>query len=153
MSTGNTKAVRDSETCWELDEEFMLYAATIPDPPKAGAATTVRLTHRSSCGPFDFAEFFVRVGNSAKSNAPRDSDSTTDWIQARLVEELVTVAEEEMHRSEAQEPFDDETLWIGTYEADLIFPVGQSSIEIKIVSQEPEMLGSFVLTDWEVTVG
>jgi len=64
MSRENRKVIRDSETFWQLDGESELYAVTIPDPPKVGTATTVRLTHSNSYGPFDKAEFFVRVGDS-----------------------------------------------------------------------------------------
>src|SRR6185312_9579903 len=114
---------------------------------------TVRLTHANSYGPLDDAEIFVRIGDPAKPTDQDDLDSATDWIQAHLVEELVTVDDEELLRSEAQEPFEDETPWEGTYEAELVIPAGRRSIEIKIVSQHPELLRSLVLADWEVTVG
>lgn len=152
MSTENRKAIRDSETFWQLDGESELYAVTIPDQPKASAATTVRLTHLNSYGPFDEAEFSVRVGDPDKPTDQDDLDSASDWIKAQLVEELVTVDGEEMLRSEALEPFEDETPWEGTYEAQLVFPAGRRSIEIKIVSEQPELLRSLVLADWEVTV-
>jgi hypothetical protein len=58
MSEKNRRVIRDSETFWQLDGESDLYAVIIPDPPKAGAATTVRLTHYNSYGPFDEAELF-----------------------------------------------------------------------------------------------
>ena len=138
MSTDNRKAIRDSETFWQLEGESELYAVTIPDPPKAGVASTVRLTHSNSYGPFDEAEFFVRVGDPDKPTDQDDLDSATDWIQARLVEELVTVDDEEMLRSEAHEPFEDETPWEGTYDAQLVIPAGRRSIEVKIVSLHPE---------------
>lgn len=143
MNTDNRKAIRDSDTFWQLEGESELYALTIPDPPKAGVPCTVRLTHSNSYGPFDEAELFVRVGAH---------DSATAWVQARLVEELVTVDDDEMLRSEADEPFDDETPWEGTYEAQLRIPAGRHVIEIKIVSQDPDLLASRVLADWVVTV-
>jgi hypothetical protein len=152
MSTQNRKAVRDSETFWQLDGESDLYAATIPNPPKAGAPTTVRITHSNSYSPFDDVEFFVRVGDPDKATAPQDLDSARDWVPARLVEELVNVDGEEMLRSEAEEPFEDETPWEGTYEAQLTIPAGRRSIEIKIVSGHPELLMSMVLSDWEMTI-
>jgi hypothetical protein len=152
MSAPKRKAVRDSETFWQLDGESDLYAATIPDPPKAGAATTVRLTHSNGYGPFDEAEFFVRLGDPDNPTGQEDLDSATDWTPARLVEELVTIGDEELLRSEAEEPFEDETPWEGTYEAQLEIPAGWRSIEIKIVSGQPELLRSLVLTGWEVTV-
>jgi hypothetical protein len=153
MSTDNRKVIRDSETFWQLEGESDLYAVTIPDPPKAGVASTVRLTHSNSYGPFDGAEFFVRVGEPDKPTDDDDLDSATDWIQARLVEELVTVDDEEMLRSEAHEPFEDETPWEGTYDAQLVIPAGRRSIEVKIVSQHPELIASRVLTGWDITVG
>ena len=151
MSTENRKVIRDSETFWQLDGESDLYAVTIPDPPKAGAPTTIRLTHSNSYGPFDEAELFVRVGDPDKPTAQEDLDSASDWVSARLVEELVSVDGEEILRSEAQEPFEDETPWEGTYDAQLTIPAGRRSIEIKIVSRHPELLRSVVLTGWEVS--
>src|SRR3954469_1728457 len=111
MSTENRKVIRDSETFWQLDGESELYAVTIPDQPKATAATTVRLTHSNSYGPFDEAEFFVRVGDPDEPTDQDDLDSESDWIKAHLVEELVTIDGEEMLRSEARKPFEDETPW------------------------------------------
>ena len=64
--------------------------------------------------------------------------------------ELVYVDGEEMLRSEAEEPFEDETPWDGTYDAQLVFPSGRCSIEIKIVSRQPEVMRSLVLADWEI---
>src|SRR4051812_42209919 len=111
MSTENRKVIRDSETFWQLDGESELYAVTIPDQPNAAAATAVRLTHSNSYGPIDEVEFFVRVGDPDKRTDEDDLDSESDWIKAHLVEELVTVDDEEMLRSEAHEPFEDETPW------------------------------------------
>jgi len=153
MSKENRKAIRDSETFWQLDGESELYAITIPAPPKADALTTVRLTHSNSYGPFDEAEFLVRVGDPQKPTDQDDLDSASDWTKAHLVEELVSVEGEEILRSEAQEPFEDETPWEGTYEAQLLIPSGRRSIEIKVVSQHPELLRSLVLSDWDITVG
>lgn len=153
MSTEDRKAIRDSDTNWQLDGESDLYAVTLPDPPKAGAPTTVRLTHSNSYGPFDEVEFFVRVGNPDKPTDQGDLDSGRDWVQAELVEELVTVGDEEILRSEADpESFEDETPWEGTYDAQLVIPAGRRSIEIKIISQRPELMRSLVLADWEVIV-
>jgi hypothetical protein len=130
-----------------------LYAVTSPNLPRAGVATTVRLTHSNSYGPFDDAEFFVRVGDPDKPTDQEDLDSATDWIQAHLVEELVTVDDEETLRSEAHEPFEEETPWAGTYDAQVVIPAGRRSIEIKIVSQHPKLLASRVLTGWDISVG
>jgi hypothetical protein len=153
MSTDNRKVIRDSETFWQLEGESDLYAVTIPDPPKAGVATTVRLTHSNSYGPFDDAVFFVRIGDPDKPTEHEDLDSATDWVQAHLVEELVTVEGEEVLRSEAHEPFEDETPWEGTYDAQLVIPAGRRSIEVKVVSRHPDLLASRVLTGWDISVG
>ena len=153
MKKPTRKAVRDSETFWELEGESELSAIIIPDPPRPGAATTVRLTHSNSYGPVDGVDIFVRVGDPDEPTDQDDLDSATDWAQARLVEELVTVGDEEMLRSEAEEPFEDETPWEGTYEATLTIPSGKHLIEIKVVSHNPELMHSMVVSDWEVSVG
>ncbi len=152
MSTENRKAVTDTENNWQLEGESDLCATTIPDPPTAGAPAIVRLTHSNSYGPFEEVEFFVRVGDPDQPTPEDDLDSRKDWIKARLVEELVVVEDQEMLRSEAEEPFEDETPWSGTYEAQLVLPRGRHSLEIKIVSPEPELLASRVLSDWTVNV-
>lgn len=146
------KAIRDSDTFWQLEGESDLYGITIPDPPHAGVPATVRLTHSNSYGPFDDVDIYVRVGDPVKPTEQDDLDSATDWIQAHLVEELVTVGDEEMLRSEAQEPFDGETPWDGTYDAQLAIPAGRHSIEVKIVSRHPELLHSMVLSGWDISV-
>ena len=153
MSTPTRKAVRDSEMWWQLEGESNLEAITIPDPPRSGIATTVRLTHSNSYCPFDVLVFLVRIGDPAKPTEQDDLDSATDWIPTRLVEELVTVDDEEMLRSEAEEPFEDEAPWEGTYEAPLVIPAGRHSIEIKIISHRPKLHHSMVLSGWEVSVG
>jgi hypothetical protein len=150
MSSRERKAVRDSETWWQLDGESELYAATIPDPPKGGARTTIRLTHSNGYGPFDAAEFLVRIGDPRQPTAQDDVEAHDDWVQADLIEELVNVDGEEMLRSEAEEPFEDETPWEGTYEAHLVLPRGECSIEVKILSEEPDLLRSIVLSDWNI---
>jgi hypothetical protein len=153
MSTENRKVIRDSETFWQLDGESDLHAITIPDPPKPGAATTVRLTHSNAYGPLDEADFFVRVGDPDEPTDEDDLDSASDWVQAQLVEELVSVDGKEMVRGEAEEPFEDETPWDGTYEAPLVIPAAPCSIEIKVVSRQPELLRSLVLTGWDLETG
>jgi hypothetical protein len=146
------KAVRDSDVFWQLDGESELSVATLPHPPNAKAPTLFRLTHSNTYGPFDEAEFFVRLGDLHQPAKPEDLDSARDWIKAELVEELVFVNDEEILRSEAEEPFEDETPWEGTYEARLQLPAGRQRLEIKIVSSHPELLRSMVLADWEVNV-
>lgn len=152
-SSRQWKAVEDSNINWQLEGESDLSAATIPHPPQAGVPTIVRLTHSNSYGPFDEAEFFVRIGDPDEPTDSEDLDSATDWEKAELIEELVFVDDEQMLRSEAEEPFEDETPWSGTYEAQLVFPAGRHLIEIKIVSGQPGLLASRVLADWEVSVG
>jgi hypothetical protein len=149
----NRKAVRNSENFWELEGESELHAAAIPDPPKGGVATCIRLTLSNSCGPVDGVDLFVRIGDPKKPTDQDDLDSAMDWINARLVEELVTVDGVEMLRSEAEEPFEEETPWEATYDANLVLSAGQCSIEIKVVSHQPELLRSVVLSDWHITVG
>jgi hypothetical protein len=153
MTESKRKVIRESETFWQLDGESMLNAIVIPDPPKPNTPATIRLTHSNVYGPFDDADFFVRVGDPANPTAQGDLNSKRDWIKAALVEELVVVDDEEMLRSEANEPFEDETPWDGTYEAQLSFPAGRRSIEIKIVSRQPELLRSLVLSGWVFSVG
>lgn len=152
MTRKNAKAVRDTENVWQLEGESDLAAITIPAPPVFGTPTVVRLTHSNSCGPFDEAEFFVRLGDPNHPTDESDLDSATDWIKAQLVEELVNVDGDEIFRSEAEEPFEDETPWDGTYEAQLIFQAGRRLVEIKIVSRRPKLIASRVLADWDVTV-
>src|SRR5436190_21402994 len=97
MSAKNSrKAVRDSENFWQLEGESEIHAATIPDPPKAGKPTTVRLTHSNSYGPFENADLFVRLGDPENPTEQDDLDSAKDWSKAKLVEELVFVDGEEM---------------------------------------------------------
>src|SRR5262245_11827402 len=133
MSNGDRKVIRESETFWELEAESELEAVTIPEPPKAGVATTVRLTHSNPYGPFDDVDLFVRIGDPENPTEQDDLDSASDWVQAQLVEELVYVDGDEMLRREAEEPFEDETPWDGTFDAQLVFPPGRCSIEIKII--------------------
>src|SRR5258707_582263 len=146
------KAVRDSDVFWQLDGESELAVETDPHPPNAKTPTVLRLTHSNSYGPFDEAEFFFRLGDLHQATKPDDLDSARDWVKAELVEELVFVDDEEVLRSEAEEPFEDETPWEGTYEARLQLPTGRQRHEIKIVSSHPELLRSTVLADWEVNV-
>ena len=146
------KVIRESENFWQLEGESLLNTITLPDPPVANTPTTIRLTHSNCYGPFDGMDFYVRLGDPEHPTDREDLDSATDWIKAQLVEELVNVDGEEMLRSEAQEPFEDETPWDGTFEASLNIPVGKHTIEIKILSQHPDLHRSMVLNDWAITV-
>ena len=147
------KAIRDSENFWQLEGESILNAITIPEPPKPDSPATIRLTHSNSYGPFEEVEFFVRLGDPDNPTDPEDLDSARDWIKTTLVEELVDVGGEEMLRSQALEPFEDETPWEGTFEAQLTIPRGRHSIEIRILSPQPDLQRSMVLSDWEINVG
>jgi hypothetical protein len=147
------KAVRDSEAFWELPGESELRAATMPEEPQANKQATVRLTHANPYGPFDEAKFFVRVGDPEKPTDQDNPDAATDWVQCKLVEELVHVDGQEMPRAKAKEPFEDETLWEGTYEAKLKMPAEPCSIEIKVVSHHSELPYVVVLSDWQISVG
>src|SRR5262249_49283919 len=137
--TSKPKAVRESEAFWELPGESELRAATTPEPPQAKKQATVRLTHANSYGPFDEAKFFVPIGDSENPTDQEDPDSATDWVECMLVEELVHVDGQETPRAKAKEPFEDEVLWEGTYEAKLKMPTEPCLIEIKAVSQHPEL--------------
>lgn len=146
----NSKAVRGSQNLWELDGDSELQALSIPDPPKAGDATTVRLTLSNGYGPVDDVEICICIGHPANPTAPDDLDAAKDWVKACLVEELVNVDGEEMVRSKDSEHFEDETPWEGTYDAQLVFPGGEHSIEIKVLSPNSEFLKLVVLSDWNV---
>jgi hypothetical protein len=151
--TSNPKAVRDSEAFWELPGESELRAATTHDPPQANKQATVRLTHANPYGPFDEAKFFIRIGDPENPTDQDSLDAATDWVRCKLVEELVHVDGQEMPRAKAKEPFEDETLWEGTYEAKLKMPAENCSIEIKVVSHHPELPYAVVLSDWQIAVG
>jgi hypothetical protein len=151
--TSQPKAVRDSEAFWELPGESELRAATTPDSRPANKQATVRLTHANPYGPFDDAKFFVRIGDPEKPTDQDDPDAATDWVPCKLVEELVHVDGQEMPRAKAKEPFEDETLWEGTYEAKLKMPAERCSIEIKVVSHHSELTYVVVLSDWQIVVG
>ena len=144
------KAVRDSEAFWELPGESELRAATTPDPPQPNQPATVRLTHANPYGPFDEAKFFVRIGDPEKPTDQDNPDSATDWVQCKLVEQLVHVDGQELPRSKAKEPFEDEVPWEGTYEAKLKMPAKPCLIEIKAVIQHSELPYTLVLSDWKI---
>jgi hypothetical protein len=144
------KAVRESELFWELPGESELRAAMTPDPPQANKQATVRLIHANSYGPFEEVKFFIRIGDP--ENPTEDPDSATDWVECKLVEQLVHVDGQEMPRSKAKEPFEGEVLWEGIYEAKLKMPAEPCLIEIKAVSQYSELPYVVVLSDWEIAV-
>jgi len=89
--TSRPKAVRESESFWELPGESELRAATKPDPPQAKKQVTVRLTHANSYGPFEEVKFFIRVGDPENPTDQENPDSATDWVQCKFVEQLVHV--------------------------------------------------------------
>ncbi|MDB6152945.1 MAG: hypothetical protein JWL90_1398 [Chthoniobacteraceae bacterium] len=146
------KVIAESEQEWQLDGESILKAAILPDPPTPDSKATIRVTHSNVYGPFDEADIYVRLGDPKKPTEHDDLDSAPDWIKTRLVEELVFVDDEEMLRSEATEPFEDETPWDGTFDAELLIPPGKQRIEIKVLSRRPHALTSIVLTDWVIDV-
>jgi hypothetical protein len=153
QQTSAPKAVRDSVTFWELPGESELRAATTPEPPQANKQAAVRLTHANPYGPFDEAKFFVRIGDPEKPTDQDNPDAATDWVQCRLVEELLHVDGREIPRAKGKEPFEDETPWEGTYEAKLKMPAQRCSIEIKVVSHHPELPYVAVLSNWQIAVG
>ena len=144
------KAIRESEVFWELPAESELRAATIPDPPQPKKQATVRLTHANSYGPFDDAKFFVRIGDPENPTDQADGNSVTDWTACTLVEELVYIDGQYLPRSAAKEPFTDEVPWEGTYEAKLKLPGDPCTIEIRVVSEHPDVPYEVVLSGWEI---
>jgi hypothetical protein len=144
------KAIRESDLFWELPGESELRAATIPDPPQPKNQATVRLTHANSYGPFDDAKFFVRIGNPENPTDEADGISATDWIACQLVEELVYIDGQYLPRSQAKEPFTDEVPWEGTYETQLMLPAEPCTIEIRVLSEHPDVPYEVVLSDWNV---
>ena len=145
-----TKAIRESEVFWELPAESELRAATIPDPPQPKKQAIVRLTHANSYGPFDDAKFFVRIGDLENPTDQADGNSVTDWTACTLVEELVYIDGQYLPRSAAKEPFTDEVPWEGTYETKLKLPADPCTIEIRVVSEHPDVPYEVVLSDWEI---
>ncbi len=150
-NSSTQKMVSDSPNFWELPSESELQAITIPESPSSKSPTTVRITHCNSYGPVDDTELFIRLGNSNSPTDQDDVESHTDWVLAKLVEELVFVEDDYIPRSDAEEPFEDETVWCATYEAQLKLPAGSQLIEIKLLSRNDAM-PSVVLSDWQVDV-
>ncbi|HEX4415326.1 MAG TPA: hypothetical protein VH107_16960 [Lacipirellulaceae bacterium] len=144
------KAIRESDLFWELPAESELRAAITPDPPQPKKHATVRLTHANPYGPFDGARLFVRIGDLENPTDQSDENSVTDWIACALVEELVHVDGREIPRAEAKATFTDEVPWTGTYEAQLKVPTDACSIEIKVISEHPEVPYFIVLSDWSL---
>jgi hypothetical protein len=145
------KAIRESDLFWELPGESELRVATIPDPPQPKKHATVRLTHANSYGPFDDAKFFVRIGEPENPTDEAAGNSATDWIECKCIEELVYVDGQYLSRSQAKVPFTDEVPWEGTYEAKLKVPADACTIEIKVVSEHPDVPYEVVLSDWDIS--
>jgi hypothetical protein len=143
----------DTKLSWELGCESTIFCESIPNPPQSGEETLVKITHSNVYGPIDDVEFYLRVGNPDKPTGFDDLDSAADWVRTELVEEIVMVDDVEMHRSKANEPFgqEEEVPWDGTFEAQIVFPAGKNSIEIKVSSHG--MIQSGVISDWVLNVG
>ena len=141
-----------SKQSWELGGESVIYCEVIPNPPQSGKEALVRITHTNVYCPVKDVAFFIRVGNLSKPTPFDDLETATDWVKTELVEEIVFVADEEIHRSKANEPFgpEEEAPWDGTFEAMLTFPTGKNSIEIKVSSSGPIQSG--VISDWVLDV-
>ncbi len=137
---------------WELGGESIIFCETIPNTPKSEEPTLVRITHSNIYYPVDDVEFLVRVGNPDNPTAYDDLDSASDWTKTELVEEIVRIDNEELHRSEAEEPFgrEQEVPWDGTFETSLNLRSGKSSIEIKVLSKG--YIQSGVISDWIIDV-
>ena len=141
-----------TQLTWELGGESVIFTETLPNPPRAGEETLIRITHSNVYCPIEDTEFFIRVGDPDNPTAWDVPQSASDWIKAELVEEIVSVDGEQMHRSQANEPFgrEQEVPWDGTFEARLTFAAGKASVEINVVSQG--MVQSGVIADWHLTV-
>jgi hypothetical protein len=142
----------DTEWTWEIGGESVIFSETIPNPPRSGDETLIRITHSNVYWPIDDVELFVRVGDPEHPTDFEDLDSAADWVKAELVEEIVLVDDEEMHRAQAEEPFgrEEEVPWDGTYEARLSLPAGRTSIEIKVSGNG--IVQSGVISDWALDV-
>ena len=142
----------DSRWTWELGGESVIFCAAIPSPPQSGEETLVRITHSNVYCPADDVEFFLRIGDPNNPTGFDDLESAVDWVKTELVEEIVVVDDEEMHRSQVNEPFgqEEEVPWDGTYEARLMLPAGKNSIEIKVSAKGSVQSG--VISDWVLHV-
>lgn len=140
-----------SPSSWELGGESLIYCALVPDPPRGGEDTVVRLTHTNGYGPVDDVRFFVRLGDLKNPTRFDDLDSASDWKAMELIEEVVDIDGEERYRSEV-EKFDprEEIIWYGTFEAVLTFSEGKQRVEIKVLSDGH--LDSGVISDWRIRV-
>lgn len=151
MSVENAKRVSfDSPNSWELGGESIVHCELIPNPPRAGEETLVRLSHTNPYAPIDDVVFFIRRGDLKNPTSFADLNSAADWQPMELVEEIVKVGGREIYRSEAEEPFSltEEVLWSGTFESSLFLEKGKNRIEIKVSSKGPIQSG--VISDWRV---
>ena len=144
----NCKRVNfDTKNYWDLGGETTVYSEVSEKTPYSGKESTVRITLSNLYWPADGMEIFVRTGDLITPTAPDDLNSASDWLKADLIEEIVSPDDEEIFRADAEEPFEDETPWHGTFEAKTILSQGKNSIEIKLLSAS-EMIQSQVLTGW-----
>ena len=144
----------NTKWCWEIGGESVLFGKTISDSPLANQETVMRITHGNVYSPIDHVKLFVRMENPDQPTEFADLHSANDWVEARVIEEIVNVNDVDMHRADATEPFgrEEEVPWDGRFEAMLIFPPGKQSIEIKVLSKLDHP-GSGVFSDWFVDVG
>lgn len=147
--TTTFKAIEDSPITYELTGESMLAAACLPDPPTAKQPAIVRITHTNSLGPVG-GSLSVRIGDPQSPLDAEDFDTVADWTEATLVEESIWDTKREAWTPRPQRIADD-TMWRATYDAELHFAPGKHSIEIKFLSEHPEVC-SIVLADWQVRV-
>ena len=147
------KAIEKSKVFWQLRGESELHGALLPGRPRANELTVARLTHTNTYGPLTDIEFFVRIGKPDVRTPANDLDSTKDWVPAVLVEQIVWLGDRRVPLEDAGDISGSETPWWGTYDASLSFPTGTHTIEIKILSKDPQLLPSIVLSGgWQINV-
>lgn len=134
------KAIHQSSMSWELMGESMLAAVLID-------GRIVRLTYSNVYCPIDGIELWIRLADVKERTS--DYSAVDDWLEASLVEELISDDDELLLREDVED-ISGEQPWFATYEAELDVPDGKSRIEIAVKSpaegfEEPE-----VLNDWRV---
>jgi len=148
------QAISESEWYWELGGESVLRAALLPDPPRAGSAAKIRLTHGNSYGPQGDVRFFIRLRDPESLPAPGNLEGNGDWLELDLLEQLVDWEGELLPIEKVDEAeLTGEISWMGTFEVEMALPAGAHRIEIKVASPGSHPTGSGILVDWVVVAG
>jgi hypothetical protein len=147
------------EISYYLTGESLLKGSVTPFPPTSKEPATVRFTHSNSYGPVD-AEIFVRMSEPKpplgfeeflKEQEKELSVESTGWLKAKTVADEIWDDENEKWIPRPKKTTAGETMWQGTYEAQLQFPPGKHVIEIKFISPI-EHVCSAVFSNWEFNV-